>query len=96
MDELVKQLPIAGPLGVALVIVIVAFLRHLDKMTMANRAEREEMADRNDVLIAKHLHDTTGAIKDLTVTTAGLSRAIDGMNQSCAETRRAMLHARRE
>lgn len=55
MEELWKQLPVAGPVGIALVIVVLLFLRHLNVRDERDRQERAALGERIDRLVDNHL-----------------------------------------
>lgn len=80
MDELWKSLPVAGPVGIVLIIVVVAFLRHLAASDSANRQEREVLGQRIDKLVSEHLarsNETMQRVAD----------AVNGQSHECDQMR---------
>lgn len=69
MEELLKTLPVSGPVGVALIVMVLLFLRHLASADRANRAEREALGRRIDTLVDHQMRVNTEALNNVAAAT---------------------------
>lgn len=87
MEEVWKSLPVAGPVGVVLVIVVVAFLRHLSAMDKLNREERAEDRKERQSLGARIDNLVDGQLEQSTEAMNRVSEAIREQGRQCQQMR---------
>ncbi len=84
MTDLLDSLLRMSPIAVALIVLVILFLRYLCKAEKANRDERRANFETLNRIVTNHMTDTQKSNDNLT-------NAINNMSETCKNTREIVL-----
>ena len=93
-EAIIQTLPVAGPLGIVLVLLRIGFLRFIRDQGIAHQQERQLLGKRMDNVVDRQLamqneviEKNTMAFLELRQSLHDMSNSLNGLKDGCAETR---------